>query len=64
MALYMVIKGVPFRRHRHSDETGSKSSPSSSLSESFKWTSKPGTWASLCLRFTQIWYRDRDASAR
>jgi len=36
IALYIVIKGVPFRRHLHNDETGSKSSPSSSLSESLK----------------------------
>lgn len=62
--MYMVINGVPFRRHLHSDDTGSISSPSSSESESFKWASKSGTVANLCRRFTHIWYRDLDASAR
>jgi hypothetical protein len=62
--LYMVMRGVPFLRHLHSEDTGSMSSPSSSLSVSFKWEANPGTCDNLCFRFTQIWYSDREASAR
>ena len=53
-ALYMVIRGVPFRRHRHSDDTGSISSPSSSRYASLRCASNPGTCANLCFKLTHI----------